>query len=229
MEIIAQETKRAAPRRKRGRYALLGLLLAGCAWLAWDLYGPRAARLREFDGEEIGRLETAMWRSYYDKKRFALFLQLGRMLRQQFNLPLARSNAVAYQAARAAFVFKEGKNRADYEKALPYLRKYYTEIRAVSDVPFDVEQVAKLELEWWIIHRQRKQHAPEDLPRSLAELAGAFYGIPPERAYEHARLRAEAMIIRDDKAEQGGVSEADWARIDELLRASWQSLSQAVK
>ena len=207
-----------------------------CCWVwfwllaaGWDLYGPRTAHLREFDAQETGRLETAMWRSYYDKERLALFRQLSQMLRQQFNLPLARSNAVAYQAARAAFVFKEGKTRDDYEKALPYLRNYYSGIREVSDVPFDVGQVAKLELEWWIIHRQRKQHAPEDLPRALAELAGALYGIPPERAAEHARLRAEAMTIRDDKAEQGGVSEADWARIDELLRASWQSLRQAVK
>ncbi len=35
--------------------------------------------------------------------------------------------------------------------------------------------------------------------------------------------------IRDTKAESGGVTEADWARIDELLHQSWRSLSQAVK
>jgi len=46
---------------------------------------------------------------------------------------------------------------------------------------------------------------------------------------EHGRLRAEAMAIRDTKAEQGGVTEADWAKINELLRQSWRSLAQAVK
>ena len=45
---------------------------------------------------------------------------------------------------------------------------------------------------------------------------------------EHAKLRAEAMTIRDTKAEQGGVTDADWAKIDELLHASWQSLYKAV-
>jgi len=46
---------------------------------------------------------------------------------------------------------------------------------------------------------------------------------------EHGRLRAEAMIIRDTKAETGGVSEQDWARIDDLLHSSWRSLAAAVK
>lgn len=46
---------------------------------------------------------------------------------------------------------------------------------------------------------------------------------------EHGRLRAEAMTIRDNKAEAGGVSEGDWAKIAELLRGSWRSLSQVVK
>jgi hypothetical protein len=45
---------------------------------------------------------------------------------------------------------------------------------------------------------------------------------------EHGRLRAEAMTIRDTRAEAGGVTEADWARIDALLHASWQSLHKAV-
>lgn len=45
---------------------------------------------------------------------------------------------------------------------------------------------------------------------------------------DHGRLRAEAMTIRDTKAEQGGVTEADWTRIDELLHQSWRSLHEAV-
>jgi len=36
------------------------------------------------------------------------------------------------------------------------------------------------------------------------------------------------MIIRDERAEAGGLSEADWMRIHELLRGSWNSLWHAV-
>jgi len=204
------------------------ILVAALAWMVIDLYSPRSSSLREFDPNEIARLETAMWRSYYDRERLRLFNQLAEMLRTQYHLPLVRSNAVAYQAAKAAFVFKDGRNRADYEKALPNLINFYTAIRKVSDVPFDVDRAARLELEWWIVHRERARHTPGDLDRALAELPAEIYRVPVERLMEHARLRAEAMTIRDAKAAAGGVSEEDWARIEELLRASWQSLWKAV-
>lgn len=216
-------------KRKRGRWLMLAVLAVALVWAMFDLYAPRQAKLREFDPNEVARIETAMWRSYYDKERLALFTQLAALMRSQYRMTLLRSNEAAYQAAKAAFVFKEGKQRADYEKALPNLRNFYSDIRAQSDIAFDVERAAKLELEWWIIHRQRAQHKEGDLARSLAELQAELFQLPIERFTEHARLRAEAMTIRDDKAEAGGVREADWQRIDELLHQSWQSLWKAVQ
>jgi hypothetical protein len=111
---------------------------------------------------------------------------------------------------------------------LPNLVNYYRAIHQIGDVNFDSSRAAKLELEWWIIHRERKKYGHEALNRALAELPAEIYQIPAARLMEHARLRAEAMLIRDDKAEAGGVSEEDWKRIDELLRASWQALSRTV-
>lgn len=207
--------------------ALVIALLFGA--VVFDLYYPRTTRMREFDPDEVARLETAMWRSYYEKQQVRLFNQLTELLRTQYHMPLVRSNQVAYYAANAAFVFKQGRERQDYEKALPDLIRFYTEIRKLSDIPFDVDRVARLELEWWIIHRERAEHQPVDLEKALAELQAEIYRVPVERMMEHGRLRAEAMTIRDTKAEAGGVSEADWAKINELLKESWRSLAQAVK
>lgn len=207
--------------------ALVIALLFGA--VVFDLYYPRTTRMREFDPDEVARLETAMWRSYYEKQQVRLFNQLTELLRTQYHMPLVRSNQVAYYAANAAFVFKQGRERQDYEKALPDLIRFYTEIRKLSDIPFDVDRVARLELEWWIIHRERAEHQPVDLEKALAELQAEIYRVPLERMMEHGRLRAEAMTIRDTKAEAGGVSEADWAKIHELLKESWRSLAQAVK
>jgi hypothetical protein len=220
----------ASPRRKRSKikWALITIIALIIAYTLFDLYGPRSTKLRRFDANEVARLETAMWRSYYDRKPVKLFNELSELLRTQYNLPYIRSNAVAYQASKAAFVFKDGHNRAEYERALPYLVKFYRNIREVGDVPFDINRAANLELEWWIIHRERKSHAAGDLARSLAELPAEIYQMPADRFMEHGRLRAEAMTIRDDRADTGGVSEADWAKIDELLHASWRSLYDAV-
>lgn len=218
--------------RSRKKLVLMILALAGAvilAWVLYDLYAPRTAHLKEFDPDEVARLETAMWRSYYERQRLRLFKELSELLRTQYNMPLVRSNQVAYYAANAAFVFKKGKQRPDYEKALPDLVRFYQSIRKMSDIPFDVDRAARLELEWWIIHRERAKHAPGELERALADLQAEIYGIPVERLMEHGRLRAEAMTIRDTKAETGGVTEADWAKIDELLHQSWRSLSTAVK
>src|ERR1051325_8873134 len=63
---------------------------AGTAWLAVDLWRPVSTDLRNFDPEVVAKLDTDMWRSYYDKERLKLFNQLAYLLRQQYQLPLAR-------------------------------------------------------------------------------------------------------------------------------------------
>jgi hypothetical protein len=207
---------------------LIAVLLAG--GVLYDLYYPRTAKMREFDADEVARLETAMWRSYYDKKQVQLFNQLSELLRTQYHMPLVRSNQVAYYAVNAAFSFKDGKSGTDYQKALPDLVKFYGAIRKMSDIPFDVDRVARLELQWWIIHRERWKRPPDELPQALAELQAAIYGVPIDRVMEHGRLRAQAMAIRDKKADDGqAMTEEDWSKINELLRQSWRSLADAVK
>jgi len=205
---------------------IVALLTGG---VLYDLFYPRTTQMRQFNPDEVARLETAMWRSYYEKQRVRLFNEMTELLRTQYHMTPVKSNLVAYYAANAAFVFKEGKQRSDYEKALPDLIKFYTYVHNMSDIDFDVYKVSKLELEWWIIHRERAQHAPGDLDKALAELQAEIYRVPVDKLMEHGRLRAEAMTIRDTKAAAGGVTEADWARIYELLRQSWRSLAQAVK
>ena len=225
----ADATPARRPRRRRRVLAVVAaLFIILAAWVAYDLYAPRRTTLRDFDPDEVARLETDMWRSYYSRQRVRLFTEMSELLRTQYRLPLWRSNAVAYRAAKAAFVFKDGRSRADYERALPDLVGFYRSIREVSDTDFDPERAARLELEWWIVHRERARHPPGDLDRALASLAAEVYRVPAERLMEHARLRAEAMDIRDAKAEQGGVTEEDWKRIDELLHQSWRSLHRAV-
>ena len=217
--------------RKRRRLFLVclaGLLVVLSGWAALDLFRRRTRSLRDFNPSEVARLDTEMWRSYYSKQRLQLFHQLTQLLRKEYHLPWWQSQWVAYQAARAAFIFKEGRVRTDYERALPYLRGYYGAIAAISDEPFDVDRAAKLELEWWIVHREREQHSPEDLPKLLAQTAAVIYHSSYEALLEHGKLRAEAMLLRDGQAAAGGVTEQDWKQIGSLLDKSWRSLWRAV-
>jgi hypothetical protein len=218
-------------RRSLARFLALAAVALALIWAGIDLLAPRSTDIRSFDAGEVARLETAMWRSYYSRERLRLFTQLAELLRTQYHLPPLSSNVAAYHATRAAFTFKRGSTRVEYERALPNLVSFYTAIRRVSNVPFDVEQAARLELEWWIVHRERSpDQAPEEekLVRALGELQAEIYRVPVEQVAEHARFRAEAMTIRDTKAFGGEVLEEDWQEIEARLLASWQALSRAV-
>lgn len=205
---------------------MLPALLAG--WIALDLHSPRTHSLRAIDGSEVGALETSMWRSYYGHQPVRLFVQLSQMLRRQYSMPFWSSCLGAWHAARAAVAFQKGRDRAGYELALPDLESFYTLIRRGSRDPFDTRQAARAELEWWIIHRERARYSPGELERSLAELQAHLYRQPGADFADHARLRAEAMLLRDRRAEAGGVREQDWTRIGTLLDGSWSSLERAV-
>ena len=209
---------------------LAAVAAGGAGWAAAELARPRRSDIRVFDPDEVARLETAMWRSYYDRRRLPLFGQLVSLLQGQFHLQPLRSVALAGLAARAAAVFQVGASHADYRRALPYLERYYAGIRAVSEVPFDPRRAAALELEWWIVHRQVDDHPPGDLETALAELAAELYQVPAERLWIHAARRAEAMTIRDRTSRRDvGVLDDDWDRIEAVLWVAWKALADEVR
>ena len=209
---------------------LVAAAAGGAGWAVAELARPRRVDIRTFDPDEVARLETAMWRSYYDRRRLPLFGQLVALLQGQFHLQPLRAVAMAGLAARAAAVFQVGASHPDYRRALPYLERYYRGIRAASEVPFDPSRAARLELEWWIVHREVDDHPPGDLEAALADLAAELYQVPAERLWAHASRRAEAMTIRDRTSRRAvGVLEDDWDRIEAVLWVAWKALADEVR
>lgn len=225
METLAAKPIRK-PVRKFEKLALVALLL----WIGVDLFMPVQRSIRQFSPIEVAKLETAMWRSYYEKKPVLLFWQLATGLRQQFHAPFWRSFKLGFQAAKAAFDFKEGKSRAEYEKALPGLITYYESIQALSTDLFDVKKLAELELNWWIIHRKRDRYSYANLANALSQTAAVQYNQPATAFLAYGKLRADAMRLRDESSRQAdGTTEADWQRIEIVLNEAWKSLHQAVQ
>lgn len=201
-------------------------LLLFLGWIAADLWYPRQHDLRQFDFADVAQLDAEMWRSYYEKKPLKLFWQTSKLMRKQVEAPFWRSFLMAYHAAKGAFIFKEGKNRMDYNKALPDLEDFYGEINALSNKPFNVKKAAQQELEWWIIRRYREQHPPQEWADLQAKVAGEIYQLPFEKFKEYGRIRTEAMFFRDQKGDK--MTEADWKQVEELLNYSWKALSQVL-
>lgn len=231
--------RRHKPLRRLWQGGLLVLLF----WIAVDVFVPVRHSIRRFDPAEVARLETAMWRSYYDRKPVLLFWQLAGGLRQQFRAPFWRSFGLAFQATRAAFVFKQGQSRADYERTLPILTAYYESIQNLSEERFDIPRLAALELEWWIVHRQRDQYSYADLATALAQTAAVQYNQPTALFAQYGWQRAEAMrlcdevrsrrgtagVARPELAGRQAATEADWQRIEQELNRAWNTLNRIVQ
>jgi hypothetical protein len=145
----------------------------------------------------------------------------------QFNAGFWNSFPIAYRAAKSAFTFKDGTSRDDYAKALLDLERYFAAIGDLSLTPFNATAAARNELEWWIIRREPAQHTTADWERLIAAVAAEIYGVPAERLTDYARLRVEAMVLRDQRGD--GITEQDWSLIENLLERSWGELAGAVR
>lgn len=208
---------------QRKIFFLVLLLLMG--WLLTDLLIPRKVDLRHFDPDKVAQLDANMWQSYYERKPLKLFWQSAELVRTQVHAPFWRSFVIAYHAAKAAFIFKDGKTRPDYNQALPDLEAFYAAINQLSEQSFNVTRTARNELEWWIIRREREHHPPSEWATLQAQITADLYQIPVKDCTLYSQFRTEAMLLRDQKGE--AITDSDWQRIQALLEKSWESLYRA--
>ncbi|UUZ63834.1 hypothetical protein LP417_32240 [Polaromonas sp. P1-6] len=166
-------TIKALTNMRRGILAILAVCLVGAGA---DVYWPLHRDLRQFDPVALGTLETTMWQSYYGRQRMALFSELAEMLRTQYQFPWLRSYLGAYRGAAAAFTFKDGKQRSDYQKALPALQAYFGLIRNTGNIDFDA-------------------HAPLLSNWSGGLCIGSVIAIPPVR-WDWPALKPQRLFIR---------------------------------
>lgn len=202
-----------------GAAAAVALVAAYAAW-------PRHADLRTFDPTEMARLETAMWRDYYDKRYGTLFYHLYQSTRSQFGFSPLKSLHISLTAAYAAKTFQPTHSRAEADAALPLLVSYYADLAPAAPVNFDVEEAARLELDWW--QARREAVGPRDYGLTVARVAALTYGKSPDDVgvKQFGIARAEAMAFRDARGE--AIADADWTAIEAQLRRAYTSLKASV-
>jgi len=88
----------------------------------------------------------------------------------------------------------------------------------------NTQELAKLELEWWIVHRERKTYGEQALINAIAETSAKFYGVETNKLNSYAEARAKAMLYRDKQQESGKVTEEDWKTIENDLTQAYTSL-----
>ncbi len=187
---------------------------------------PRQADLRAFDPAQMARLETAMWRDYYDKRYAALFYHLYESTRTQFGFSPFRSLHIALAAAEAARTFQPTRSRLEADAALPALVAYYRGFALDAPARFEVEAAARLELDWW--QARREAVAPQAYGLTIAQVTALTYGKSSEDPgiRQFGIARAEAMAYRDARGE--GITDADWGAIETQLAGAYRSLKASV-
>lgn len=185
---------------------------------------PRTADLRHFNPAGVARLETDMWRHYYERSYPSLVRCLYSLYRNEYRFSPWDSGKLAWHAAQAARRFQTTRSRAEAMDALPALERHYA-ILARSRESFDPRRAARLELEWWQLRRENA--TPEMYGNAVSQVAAEVYGMSEETLRESARLRAKMMAYRDERRD-GRMSEDDWTFIETNLGRAYELLKAAV-
>lgn len=214
-------------RRPFRRYRLWIVATAALLALGVAVYAlwPRPADLRAFDPASVARIETRMWRNYYEERFPALVADLYALGREQYGFSPADSVAIAWYAARAAEIFQPTKSRAEAQQALPLLEQYYALLRALGGETFDAREAARLELDWWQLRREGARSPQYGLV--IAQATSVVFHADNDDVKRAGLLRAEMMAYRDAR-DDGRMQAADWAHIEDELTRSYQALHAGI-
>lgn len=207
--------------RRKLRLPVLLVLLAALGALAAV---PRQADLTRFDPDKTARIETQMWRHYYDKRFVPLFADLYLLARDEQGFSPLDSARIAIAAARAARAFQPTTSRAEAQVAAPLLVDYFSVLARGAPEPVDVVAAARTELDWW--QARRESVPPETYGLTIARVATLLYSVEGIEVESFGVFRAQAMAYRD--AREGRMTEADWSAIETQLASAYRHLKQAV-
>ncbi len=161
---------------------------------------------RAFNPLKVGTLEADAWVAYY-RREWMKFLRAAIVLtRHTFGLPWPKTIWGAWLVLRANQLWAPFPNN-DPEGARKAMKRFYALVKAHHRETFDPTEAARLEVEWWRVHREH-QHANENdderpLVEALAALYGYVYSVPTSDVRLAAQQRALAMDHSDRWVSEG--------------------------
>src|SRR5262245_16003824 len=181
--------------------------------------------MRSFDPVRLGGYEADGWVAYY-QRRWGTFLRAAvGMVREGFGMPRGRTLRGAWLVLRANQAWAPYPDN-DPDRARALMRQFYVLVQRTHGETFDLDEAARLEVEWWRAHRyvQREDGTSAESYESLADAVAALYAhvyaVPLPSVRPAAAHRAEAMRISDEWVEDGAPagSPAIAAEREELVK-----------
>jgi hypothetical protein len=162
--------------------------------------------MRTFDPVRIGRLETVAWVTYY-RHEWVKFLRAAVGLTYEaFGLGWPRTLYGAWLVLRANQLWAPVPDN-DPGGARETMRRFYLLVKRRHGERFDPVEAARLEVEWWRVHRLIQREDPsageEPLVAALSALWAYVYGVEAPSLRRAAQERALAMRYSDEWVEAG--------------------------
>lgn len=153
----------------------------------------------------MGALETRAWVAYYRRDWPTLLQAAVELTRHTFGLSWRDSLYGSWLVLRANQLWAPAEN--DPEACRRVMARFYALVRDRHHERFDPQVAARLEVEWWRVHREHQHHGGEDRGRALidalASLYAYVYGVSVQDVHRAAQQRALAMDISDSWIAKG--------------------------
>jgi len=182
-----------------------------------------------FDPRKIAHYEKENYVAYYKKRWLTLLRASVGMVKEAFGLSLWQAIYGAYLVARAEIAFAPFPDN-DVPLTLAFMRRFFAFIKQVHHADFDVDEVARLEVNWWSVHRRLFGQAENgELVEALAHATAAAYGLAADRVREAAYHRAQGMLCSDRWVNDGQEENSPLlAQEEEELVKAYTALRTAV-
>ena len=161
--------------------------------------------MRSFDPRRVGRLECAAWVTYYRREWWRFLRAALGLTRHTFALSWPATLYGAWLVLRANQLWAPYPDN-DPEGARRCMQRFYALVKRRHREIFDVVEAARLEVEWWRVHRElQREHAGDEavLADALAALYAHVYGVPAADVALAAQQRALAMRHSDRWVAEG--------------------------
>ena len=166
--------------------------------------GP--SRLRSFDPLRVADLESRAWVGYYRRDWLGVLRAYIGLIRTGFGMDWVRTLHGAWLVLRANQLWAPADNNPDGARRC--MRRFYGLLRISYGEPRNVAEAARLEVDWWRVHRER-QHAAghpdgdDELVEALVRLYAFLYREPEAAVRPAAVYRTEAMDLSDQWVAEG--------------------------
>jgi hypothetical protein len=159
--------------------------------------------LAKFDPRRLAHYEMENYVAYYRKRWGRLLVVSIAMVREAYRLSWPEATYGAYLVARAEMAAAPFPKN-DIQKAEANMRQLFQFLKKRYALDFDVAEAARLEVNWWVVHRRLfAQEQNHELIAALAEAMSALFGKPAQDLLEAAALRARGILFSDQWVRKG--------------------------